>query len=190
MSPKAMVVAACIALAACAGPISRESEFDAKKADALAAERMTKARQHRCEPATGNAPRPMQRFEHKWISLMLPADASRYAFESDDVFDARPKWHGRNWSAHVVINGANLIHFTESDRLCNVSDSEVERNVFFGQWIGKDGAFAILSRQGASEADEHVILSVRLEPDGLTEAEALQIIASAEVKWVAPLDEK
>lgn len=151
---------------------------------ALGAARVASARARHCEPAPSSATsKPLRDFGNKWIDLLLPADAARYAFESDDVFDKRPKWSGENWSAHVVVGGADLVEFTESTRLCNLSDDNVERNVFIGEWIGRYGAYGVLSRRGADKPDLHVIVDVSIEPHGLSEAQALRIIASARVPW-------
>jgi hypothetical protein len=175
----------CVGLYACSGSIRRGGYDDPD--DALHAARVEAARAKHCEPARSTAsPRPMRRFRNKWISLSLPEDAERYAFESDDVSDARPKWSGRNWATHVVIGGANLVEFTDSARLCNLSDERIERNLFIGNWIGRYGVFAILSKRGAGELDRHVIVGVRLQPDGLDEAQAMAIITSAEVQWGEP----
>lgn len=182
---RACLALLCAALIACDGSaVKRDAE------EKIYAARVTEARTHRCDlPGNFVTQRPTVRASNKWISLLLPADATGPFYESDDFYATRPKWSGHNWKAHVVINGANLVEFAEDSRLCNVSDAAIERNVFVGRWIDTDGVFSVLARQGkTAETDRHVILSVSIEAGGLSEAEALQIVASAQVDWEAHYD--
>jgi hypothetical protein len=114
------------------------------------------------------------------IRLDLPADAEGPSYDSDDWYASRPTWTGAHWHVHFVYGNGGLTEFMKGDRCCSLDDSEMHRNVCVGEYMYY-GAMADISR--VASPDKVSSAQVTIEPNGITENEALKIIASMVTTW-------
>jgi hypothetical protein len=118
----------------------------------------------------------------KGIEISLPSSASGPHYELDDIYSySRPSWRGTHWAFDAVLGNGGILKFTHGGHYCSLDDNEMKRKVFVGNWISRYGAYADVWH--ASTPNKISTLSVSIEPGGLTEAQALSILASAVTTW-------
>ena len=115
--------------------------------------------------------------------LALPKDAEGPSYDPDDWHRSWPMWHGAHWYAHMVYGNDGLTQFMSGARCCAINDREMHRNVCVGKYI-RYGAMADISR--IASPDKISSIQVSIEPNGVSEADALVIIASTVTTWEQP----
>jgi len=81
---------------------------------------------------------------------------------------------------HFVYGNGGLTKFMKGDRCCSLDDKEMRRRVCVGEYIYY-GAMADISH--TASPDKISSAGVTIEPNGITEQEALSIIASMVTSW-------
>lgn len=114
------------------------------------------------------------------VGLDLPADAKGPFYDSDDWYLSRPTWTGTRWHVHFVYDNGGLTEYMKGSRCCSLNDNEMHRNVCLGKYIYY-GAMADISRVASPEKVSSA--QVTIEPNGITENQALSIIASMVTTW-------
>ena len=130
--------------------------------------------------AIGNADQPLVHGNARGVRLDVPADAKGPLYESDDWYSSRPTWTGTRWHVHFVYGNGGLTEFMKGDRCCSLDDNEMRRRVCVGEYIYY-GAMADISRVASPEKTSSA--QVTIEPNGITENDALRIIASMVTTW-------
>ena len=121
-------------------------------------------------PTSGTAP---------GVKLSLPKGAKGPYYDSDDMYNSRPTWSGVRWQVHFVYGNGGLTEFMEAKH-CSLYDSTMHRLVKVGDYM-RYGAVADISR--IDSPDKVTSVQVSIEEGGLSESEALSIIASTVTTW-------
>lgn len=118
--------------------------------------------------------------ESEGVKLALPANAKGPLYDSDDYYRARPTWEGEKWHVHFVYGNGGLTEFMQGAKCLSLDDEVMHRRVCIGDYMYY-GAMADISRVASPEKVSS--MHVTIEPNGLTEAQALEIIRSATTTW-------
>ena len=131
--------------------------------------------------SVGPADHPLVAVEAEKVRLSLPEGATRPTYDSDDWNHSWPMWHGSNWRVDFVFGNGGLTEFVKDARCCELDDSEMRRKVCIGHYNMRYSVMADISRIGSTHKSSSARVSI--EPNGLTEADALAIIASMMTTW-------
>jgi hypothetical protein len=118
--------------------------------------------------------------EAEGVKLTLPKGAKGPLYDSDDYHHARPTWESPGWHVHFVYGNGGLTQFMEGARCLSLDDKVMRRRVCIGNYMYY-GAMADISRVATPEQVSS--MQVTIEPNGLTEAQALAIVRSTSTSW-------
>jgi len=130
--------------------------------------------------ATSDATQLLVQSAARGVRFDLPADAKGPSYNSDDYYASRPTWTGAHWRAHFVYGNGGLTEFMKGDRCCSLDDKAMHRQVCVGVYMYY-GAMADISH--VESPDKVSSVQVTIEPNGLSENEALKVIASIVTSW-------
>lgn len=132
-----------------------------------------------CSPSIGAGFAALARA--KGIDVKLPSSASGPHY---DLENNGPSWSGSNWKFNALLGNGGILQYTHDGHYCALDDSEMKRKVYVGEWISHYGAYANIWH--VSTPDKISTVAVSIEPNGLSEAEALSIIATTVTTWEHP----
>ena len=124
-----------------------------------------------CIQPVGSAPSEPAR--SPGVTLRLPHGASGPRYESDDLALRRPKWSGTTWRVAIVLSGADITEFVQSDESCRLVVDSYERKIVMGNWISDEpGIFMVVYEPRQSKP--FALVSVH----GLPPSEAFAVLGS------------
>jgi hypothetical protein len=119
----------------------------------------------------------------KGIQLSLPSDAGRPRYDSDDFQGSRPIWIGANWKVDFVYGNGGLTSYVGDAHCCSIDDRVMIRHVCIGHYMDY-GAMVDLAR--VTSPKQITSAQVTMAPQGVSQDEALSIIASMVTTWETP----
>jgi hypothetical protein len=114
------------------------------------------------------------------VRLSLPNGTNGPFYDSDDYGHRRPTWKGAAWHVHFVYGNGGLTEFMKGARCLSLNDDVMLRTVCIGDYM-YFGAMADISRADSPQLVSS--MQVTIEPGGLSEEQALDVVRSAVTTW-------